>query len=432
MQLNQSVRVLTNPERKLEVLLHLSKVLGQEIHLDRMLAIMVSEVTQAMTAERTSLFLYDEPKNELFTKVAEGMHEEEIRVPLGVGIAGATAVTRESINIRNAYSDPRFDSTADKHSGFVTKSILSSPILSNKGKLLGVVQVLNKLNGEAFGDEDEEFLTAICAHLALTLERAELVEVYVQSQKLQQSLQLAHDIQMGLVPQDFPAFPDKPEIDIYGTLKPALDVGGDLYDFFLLDDDHLCFVIGDVSDKGVHAALFMAMTRSAFKISAMAHPSGWIESIFNVVNRFLCENNHSQMFVTMMGGILDLRTGRIQLTDGGHEPPFVIRKGGKVEVVEKKGGVALAFMNDYPFEASEIQLEPGDVLLLYTDGVSEAMNMKRELFKESRIHASLESVPHDASAEFIVKNLMKNVSNFAGHAPQSDDITILALRYVGK
>src|SRR5262249_48972573 len=156
-----------------------------------------------------------------------------------------------------------------------------------KGQLLGVVQVLNKINSEAFDEEDEEFLTAICAHLALTLERAELVEVYVQSQKLQQSLQLAHDIQMGLVPRDFPAFPDKPEIDVYATLKPALDVGGDLYDFFLLDEDHLCFVIGDVSDKGVHAALFMAMTRSAFKISAMARHPEWIESIFNVVNRFL-------------------------------------------------------------------------------------------------------------------------------------------------
>jgi sigma-B regulation protein RsbU (phosphoserine phosphatase) len=431
MQLNQGVRILTNPERKLEVLLHLSKVLGQEIHLDRMLAIMVSEVTQAMGAERTSLFLYDEPKRELFSKVAEGMQEAEIRVALGVGVAGATALTRESINIRNAYSDLRFDSTADKYSSFVTRSILSTPILNNKNQLLGVVQVLNKLNGEAFSDEDEEFLKAICAHLAMTLERAELVEVYVQSQKLQQSLRLAHDIQMGLVPQRFPALPDKPEIDIYGTLKPALDVGGDLYDFFLLDDDHLCFVVGDVSDKGVHAALFMAMTRTAFKISAMAHHPDLIESIFNVVNRFLCENNDSQMFVTMLGGILDLRTGRLQYTDGGHEPPFVVRRGGKTEMIEKKGGVALAFMDNYPFSSGEIQLEPGDALVLYTDGVNEAMNMKRELFKDSRIQATLESLRDGESADVIVKTLMKNVSEFVGHAPQSDDITILVLRYMG-
>jgi len=431
MQLNRGVRILTNPERKLEVLLRLSQVLGQEIHLDRMLGIMVSEVTQAMGAERTSLFLYDEPKRELFSKVAEGMQEKEIRVALGVGIAGATAATRQSINIRNAYSDPRFDSTADKHSGFVTRSLLSTPILNNKNRLLGVVQVLNKLNDEVFTDEDEEFLRGICAHLALTLERAELVEVHVQSQKLQESLRLAHDLQMSLVPQHFPALPDKPEIDIYGTLKPALDVGGDLYDFFLLDDDHLCFVIGDVSDKGVHAALFMAMTRSAFKISARAHQGDWIETILNVVNRFLCENNDSQMFVTMLGGILDLRTGHIKYADGGHEPPFVVRRWGKTEMVEKKGGLALAVIDNYVFQAGEIQLEPGDALVLYTDGINEAMNMQRQLFKDSRIQATLESLRDGESAEVIVKTLMKNLSEFVGDAPQSDDITILVLRYMG-
>jgi len=429
--IDHHIQTRTDTERKLEVLLEMAQVLGQEIHLDRMLALMVSEVTRAMGAERSSLFLYDKAKNELYTKVAEGMQTEEICVPLGIGIAGATAATRQSINIRDAYSDSRFDSSSDKHSGFVTRSMLSTPILNKKNQLIGVVQVLNKRRGEEFSDEDEAFLRAICTHLALTLERAELVESYVQSQKLQQSLRLAHDIQMGLVPQRFPAFPDKPEIDIYATLKPALDVGGDLYDYFLLDQDHLCFVVGDVSDKGVHAALFMAMTRSAFKISAMAQHPSWITSIFSVVNRFLCENNESQMFVTMLGGILDLRTGRIQYTDGGHEPPFVVRRGGKVEMVQKKGGVALAFLEDYPFTAGEIQLEPGDALVLYTDGVNEAMNSRRELFKASRIEETLASIPEGESAEVIVKALMRNVSKFADNAPQSDDITILVLRYSG-
>jgi phosphoserine phosphatase RsbU/P len=429
---NQEGRILTNPERKLEVLLHVSKVLGQEIHLDRMLAIMVSEVTHAMAAERTSLFLYDEEKKELFTKVAEGMQQAEIRVAVGVGIAGTTAATRQSINIRNAYTDPRFDSTADKYSGFTTRSVLSTPILSNKNKLLGIVQVLNKISGEAFNSDDEEFLQAICAHLAVTLERAELVEVYVKSQKLQESLRLAHDIQMSLVPRRFPAFPEKPEIDIYGTLKPAQDVGGDFYDFFLLDEDHLCFVIGDVSDKGVHAALFMAMTRSAFKISARAHHGDYIDSIFNVVNRFLCENNDSQMFVTMFGGILDLRTGSIQYSDGGHEPPFVVRRNGKTEMLQKKGGMALAFINDYSFSCGEIQLEPGDSLVLYTDGVNEAMNMNKELFKDSRMHATLESLPAGEDAHSVVNAILKDLSRFVGPAPQSDDITVLVLHYLGK
>lgn len=428
--INRNPENVSDSQHKLEILLNLSSVLGQEIHLDRMLAIMVSEVTRAMEAERSSLFLYDEASGQLYTKVAEGLQTAEIRVPLGVGIVGAAGATRESINIPDAYVDPRFNPAFDKQSGFVTRSMLSTPILNKAGRLVGVVQVLNKCSGEAFTEEDEAFLRAICSHLALTLERAQLVESYVQSQKMQQSLKLAHEIQMGLVPKKFPAFPDKPAIDIYAMLRPALDVGGDLYDYFLLDDDHLCFVVGDVSDKGVHAALFMAMTRSAFKISAMAHPDS-MRSTFSIVNRFLCENNDSQMFVTMLGGILDLRTGRIQYTDGGHEPPFVVRGGGRVEMVEKVTGMALAFMEDFPFSGGEIQLQPGDALFLYTDGVNEAMNIDSKLFSDERIQATLEALRDGEPAEIVVKSVMQDVAEFVGSAPQSDDITILVIRYLG-
>ncbi|MCW5977342.1 MAG: SpoIIE family protein phosphatase [Bryobacteraceae bacterium] len=428
---NRSVEAASDQARKLEILLHLSKVLGEEIHLDRMLAIMVSEVTRAMDAERSSLFLYDESKGELYTKVAEGLQTAEIRVPLGVGIVGAAGATRESINITDAYSDPRFNPSFDKKSGFVTRSILSTPILSKTNRLVGVVQVLNKCSGHAFTEEDEAFLRAICSHLAMTLERAELVESYVQAQKMQQSLRLAHDIQMGLVPKRFPAFPDKPELDIYAMLRPALDVGGDLYDFFLLDGHRLCFIVGDVSDKGVHAALFMAMTWSAFKISAMANPDD-LTATFRNVNRFLCENNESQMFVTMLAGVLDLRTGRIQYTDGGHEPPFVVRASGEVEMVEKKSGIALAFLNDYPFAAGEIQLEPGDAIVLYSDGVNEAMNIQNKLFTAERIQRTLRTVRPGEPAEFMAKAVIQDVAEFVGDAPQSDDITILIVRYTAK
>jgi serine phosphatase RsbU (regulator of sigma subunit) len=420
----------SDSQRKLEILLNLARVLGEEIHLDRMLPIIVSEVTRAMDAERSSLFLYDERSGELYSKVAEGLQTTVIRVPVGVGIVGAAAATLKSINIPDAYADSRFNPSFDKKSGFVTRSILSTPILSKNSRLVGVVQVLNKCSGEAFTEDDEAFLRAICSHLALTLERAELVESYVQSQKIQESLRLAHDIQMGLVPKKFPAFPDKPGIDLYGMLRPALEVGGDLYDFFLLDDDHLCFVVGDVSDKGVHAALFMAMTRSAFKISAMAHPES-IDLTFKIVNRFLCENNDSQMFVTMLGGILNLRTGRIQYTDGGHEPPFIMRADGSVEMVEKKAGMALAFLDDFPFSTGEIQLQTGDTLLLYTDGVNEAMNIDNKLFTAGRIQETLASLRPGEPAEVVAKAVIQNVAEFVGEAPQSDDITILVVRYTG-
>lgn len=420
---------VSDPQQKLEILLNLSRTLGEEIHLDRMLVTMVSEVTKAMNAERTSLFLYDEAGKELYTKVAEGLQSKEIRVPLGVGIVGMAAETRCAINIPDAYKDSRFNPAFDKKSGFITRSILSLPILSQENRLLGVVQVLNKRNPGAFTSEDETFLRAIATHLALALQRAELVNSFVQTQKMQQYLKLAHEIQMGLVPKDF-TFPDMPGIDICAVLDPALDVGGDLYDFFPLDEHRLCFIIGDVSDKGIPAALFMAITRTAFKISAMANPPT-VATTLAAVNRFLCDGNESQMFVTAFCGILDLRTGKVEYSDGGHEPPFVIRHGERVELVDKVGGMALGFMDGIPFSTGYVQLNPGDSLVLYTDGVNEALDLESRMFHVDGITKTLNRFVDGAPASAIVSALAADVAEFVGTAPQSDDITILVMKYLG-
>jgi len=418
----------SNAERKLGLLLNIAKTLGGEIHLDSMLPTMIAEVSKAMGAERTSLFLYDENRDQLFTKVAEGVQTMEIRVANGVGIVGMTAQNRAPINIPDAYQDPRFNRDSDKRLGFVTRSILTAPILSQENRLLGVVEVLNKQDGAGFTAEDETFLAAIGTHLALALERAETVKAYVEAEKMRQALHLAHDIQLGLLPKKFPAFPNRPEVDLFATLTPALDVGGDLYDFFLLDEHRVCFVIGDVSDKGVPAALFMAMVRTAFKISAMAN-SGSVASTFERVNEFLCENNDSQMFVTVFGGILDVRTGLIEYSDGGHEPPFLLRQSGHIEMLEKKGGIALGFLPEYTFPTGYIQLNAGDTILLYTDGVNEAFDLQNQMFRTSGIEKSLARYQQGALAVKIVQDLADSVKVFVGSAPQSDDITILALRY---
>jgi sigma-B regulation protein RsbU (phosphoserine phosphatase) len=303
------------------------------------------------------------------------------------------------------------------------------PIISQQNRVLGVVEVLNKRGGDAFTGEDEVFLRAISTHLALALQRAELVNSYVQAEKMQQYLKLAHEIQMGLVPTVFPGC-DKPQLDVYAVLAPALEVGGDLYDFFFLDDNRVCFVIGDVSDKGVPAALFMAITRTAFKISAVAN-SGAVAATLETVNRFLCERNDSQMFVTVFCGILDLRTGVVEYSDGGHEPPFVIRHGERAELLEKKGGMALGFMDGIPYPTGYVELNPGDALLLYTDGVNEALNAEGRMFHVSGIERTLNSYLDGRSAEEMVTRLVGDVAQFVGSAPQSDDITILALKYEG-
>ena len=426
-----SVTALTDSQRKLEILLHISRALGEEIHLDRLFQVIVSEVSGAMSADRSSLFLLDETAGELVSKVAEGMGLREIRIPLTVGIAGATARERRAINIPDAYRDSRFNPAIDKATGFLTRSILSMPIITRDERLIGVVQVLNKGGGEPFNREDEVFLHAICIHLGLALERARLVESYVQSQKMQQSLQLAHDIQMGLLPKKFPAFPDKPEIDIYATIRPAQDVGGDLYDFFLIDENRLCMMIGDVSDKGIPASLFMAMVRSAFKICALQN-RGSVDAILRTVNRFVYENNESQMFVTMFAGILDLRTGVIEYSDGGHEPPFILCRGRGVQLFEKENGLALGFLDDFEYKLGTIQLNPGDALVLYTDGVNEAMNASRQMFRTETLGECLAPVCDEGSAEAVTRTIMDHVAQFVSGAPQSDDITVMTLRYLGR
>jgi serine phosphatase RsbU (regulator of sigma subunit)/anti-sigma regulatory factor (Ser/Thr protein kinase) len=421
----------SDEHQKLQILLKLSNSLARQIELEPLLKLMVAEVTAAMQAERGNMLLLDRGKpNELVTRVAEGVGALEIRIPFGVGIAGATAQTRQIINVPDAYQDSRFNSAIDKTSGFRTKSLLAAPIITEDDQLVGVVEVMNKKAGGAFTSEDERFLEAICGDLSIALRRAEMVEAYLQGQIVTKSLELARDIQMGLVPKDFPALPEFKEVDIFATMIPALEVGGDLYDYFPIDKDQICFMIGDVSDKGIPAALFMAMARTAFKMSAMASPES-ISATMQRVNQFLFESNQSQMFVTALAGILDLQTGRVEYADAGHEPPFIRRSSGVVQKVEKVGGVALGFLPDLSFRSGTLQLSRGDALVLYTDGVNEAMNTGRQLFGADAIGRALSAVG-EASSEKIIQRLLDDLRVFAGGAQQSDDITMLVIRYLGR
>ncbi len=267
-------------------------------------------------------------------------------------------------------------------------------------------------------------------------EREKIKETLIASRQV---LQVARGIQMGLLPRNFPAFPDLPQVDIFGTVRPALEVGGDLYHFFRLDENRICFVIGDVSDKGVPAALFMAMVLTAFEISARAglavdrgkRRADSIAAVLDRVNRYLNANNDSQMFVTLFAGILDLRDGSIEYSDGGHEPPFIIRHGAGVEMLQKKGGIALGFIDPYDFTVGTIKLDPGDALVLYTDGVNEAMNPDHQMFTTSAIGDTLRTISNGNPADRICETIIGKVDEFVHGAPQSDDITLVVIRYFG-
>lgn len=253
-------------------------------------------------------------------------------------------------------------------------------------------------------------------------------ETLAVKERMESELKVARDIQLSLVPKTFPPFPDIGSFDIYAVLEPAKEVGGDLYDFFFIDEQHLCFVIGDVSGKGIPAALFMSATRSALKAQADKALSP-AEILFKVNNE-LCRGNETCMFVTLFCGILDIGTGEVIYSSAGHNPPYIYRRPGTLEAVTKKHGMALGTMEDLPYRQDRLQLRAGDALVMYTDGVSEAMNVNNELFSEARLQSSIKS-GKTAEPQYIVKNLLADVDDFTRGAEQSDDITILVLTYTG-
>ena len=248
---------------------------------------------------------------------------------------------------------------------------------------------------------------------------------------IQKDLSIAYDIQQSMLPKKFPAFPDRTDFDLQGVLQPAKTVGGDLYDYFLIDEDHLFFMVGDVSDKGISAALFMAITKSLINTNflSQAHPD-MVEEI-SKINKALSANNTSMMFVTIFVCILDLKTGIVNYVDGGHERPLVLRGGKKVEVFKKITGLPICVDADFPYKQFQFKIEPGDSIILYTDGLEDAKNSageRRTIQPSIDILESLE--PNQKPAE-INALLLKEVNDFIDTADQFDDITILTINYYG-
>lgn len=244
----------------------------------------------------------------------------------------------------------------------------------------------------------------------------------------QQDLSIAARIQQSILPQTFPPFPGRPEFDIYGQMLPAKEVGGDFYDFFFIDNDHLALVIADVSGKGIPAAIFMAVSRTLLKATAvqLMDPGECLRRI----NTLLIPEKRSSMFVTIFYGILDTRTGELRYSNGGHNPPCVIRSDGAIEQLGRTGGVMLGIVSSLTYDVRTIVLNPGDTIFLYTDGVTETMNRERQQFEESRLMNCLQDAG-GCSLEALVQRVSASLIEFAGGAPQWDDVTMLALRFRG-
>lgn len=256
-----------------------------------------------------------------------------------------------------------------------------------------------------------------------------LTHVTAEKERIGAELSVATHIQASMLPCIFPAFPNRREFDIYATMTPAKEVGGDFYDFFLVDDDHLAVVIADVSGKGVPAALFMVIAKTLIKDHTQSGKPP--EEVFTEVNRQLCEANDENLFVTAWMGVLEISTGRLVYVNAGHNPPVIGRKNGETEFLRSRPGFVLAGLDFTKYRAGSLELMPGDLLYLYTDGVTEAMNTAQELYGEERLKRTLDANV-SAAPEEIFKAVKKDLDDFVADAPQFDDITMLAMRYLGR
>ena len=256
-----------------------------------------------------------------------------------------------------------------------------------------------------------------------------LTRVTAEKERIGAELNVATQIQADMLPRIYPAFPQFSEFDIYATMDPAKEVGGDFYDFFLVDQDHLGLVMADVSGKGVPAALFMVIAKTLIKNRAQM--GGTPSEILGFVNDQLCDGNEAQLFVTVWFAILDIHTGKGIAANAGHEHPVVKRAGGEYELIVYRHSPAVATLEGLKFKQHEFELNPGDTLFVYTDGVPEATNAEQELFGTDRMLASLNRTP-DADLKQLLKNVREDIDGFVKDAPQFDDITMLGLIYNGK
>jgi len=246
---------------------------------------------------------------------------------------------------------------------------------------------------------------------------------------IKRELNIAMEIQTSILPKTFPAFPDHKEFDIYAKMVPAKEVGGDLYDFFQLDKYRIGLIIGDVSGKGIPAAMFMAVSKTLLKATAMKGISP--DTCLSLVNDILVDESLPTVFVTVFYGIFDTRSGAFEYCWGGHNPPYLFSKSGEVKPLENRGGILLGGVKNVEFESNIVMLQPGDSLFLYTDGVTEAMNPGEEMYDESRLISALQKNCH-LPIEGVVNTVFEEVQAFAAGAQQSDDITCLAIRYLEK
>jgi phosphoserine phosphatase len=403
----------------MEAILAVTTKLAAPFDLMTVLAEIVSAAKQVLHAERGSVWLYDAAAEELVLEIATGI--APVRISASAGIAGACVRGRRIINVPDCYADERFNPEVDRRSGYRTRCMLTLPLVDHKDVLVGVMQVLNKADG-VFDKNDEALATALAAQCAVALQRVRMTESLIEGEKMRQELEMAREVQVSTLPATMPRVSG---YDVSGISRPAELTGGDTFDLSIIDRG-LLIVLGDATGHGIAPALsvtqMQAMLRIAFRLGAD------LETSFKQVNNQLADTLADDRFITAFIGILDPSTHQMRFHSGGQGPIFHFQAGAGTCVRYKPTSFPLGAMPVSELRpAVTLEMLPGDILVLLSDGIYEYHDPDGEQFGEKRV-AEIVAVHADKPMAALLDILLKSVDAFARGAAQQDDMTAVLVK----
>ncbi len=411
--------------RRLESLIDAVKQLNMTYDLDRLLATILDLATKNLNATRGTIYLLDEMRNQLWSKVLNGSDLIEIRLPLGIGIAGTVACTGEIVNLADARTDKRFYDGYDQTSGIPTSSMLCMPMRNRSGKIIGVFQIMNKKEG-LFDQEDCLFLEALSDHATLAVENAHLYQDRVVNERINRELQIAGDMQQRLLPKQIP---DIAGYHISALTQPCTSIGGDFYDVIPLlshtADNRYAVVMADVAGKGIPAALLVSTLHACLHVY-LQNPISLIDLAARL-NELVYENSPDDKFITFFVMLLDATAHTLTYVNAGHNPPYVLRRQSKILEELPASGIPLGMMPHASYEIRTITLHPGDMVILYTDGIIESTDRTKKQFGEERFKMLVQDCV-DQTAESTKEDILREVQTFIGKEPVADDISLCVLK----
>jgi sigma-B regulation protein RsbU (phosphoserine phosphatase) len=410
---------MVRSERVSSVIFDYAAKIGSARDLDELLVLNAGMARDLVGADRCSIWMVDTKNSRMWTKVAHGVRE--LHIPIGQGLVGACVMRKEAILVNDTSQDERFLRSVDIESGYDTRSILTMPLHGVDGEPIGAMQVLNKPGG--FSAEDVDLLGLCATYSASTLETQRLRKNEELAQLLLREMEIARDVQQHLLPQ---AQPPIPGLEYAGYCRSAEFVGGDYYDFLPLPTGGLLFTLGDVSGKGIAAAVLMAGIQASLRSQVVRAPlsiSVLIQDFSKAVYSFSTADKYSTLFC----GLLDVPTRNLTYVNAGHVQPILLRSGdGQVERLDR-GGLPVGMLADSEYEQGEVQLQPGDAVMCFSDGISEATNAKGEMWNESEVETIVRTC-RGLTPQQMIDLLIAATDQFVGEAEQADDMTLVAIR----